>query len=151
MFVYFKKLNQDAVIPEYKSKQAAGLDLSVVEEISVGNDVILAPTGLSVEIPEGYFGMLVPRSSLCIKHKVMLANNVGIIDSDYRGEIKVALVSIDTGKSVIVPKGERIAQMIIVPCGHISGNVFSFKVEEENGSLSETERGAGGFGSTGAK
>ena len=127
------------------SKFAAGADLYSAEDA----DVVIEPsetkfigTGLAMEIPEGYVGLVYARSGLACKRGLAPANKVGVVDSDYRGEIKVALHN--HGKEAqTVEKGERIAQMVIAP--YLSVNY------EEADELSETERGEGGFGSTGRK
>ncbi len=145
MKVRIKKLNERAVIPTYGSAGSAGGDLYSAEE----NDITVAPgqtafigTGLAVEIPQGLVGLVYARSGLACKKGLAPANKVGVIDSDYRGEIKVALYN--HGKeSQTVAKGERIAQLVIAP--------FVFAEYEETDDLSDTVRGEGGFGSTGRK
>lgn len=145
MKVRIKKLNQRAVIPTYGSAGSAGGDLYSAEE----NDITVAPgqtafigTGLAVEIPQGLVGLVYARSGLACKKGLAPANKVGVIDSDYRGEIKVALYN--HGKEPqTVAKGERIAQLVIAP--------FVFAEYEETDDLSDTARGEGGFGSTGRK
>ena len=145
MNIKVKKLKPDATVPTMGSKFAAGADLYSAEEA----DVVIEPsemkfigTGLAMEIPEGYVGLVYARSGLACKRGLAPANKVGGVDSDYRGEIKVALHN--HGKEAqTVEKGERIAQMVIAP--YLSVNY------EEADSLSETERGEGGFGSTGRK
>ncbi len=145
MKVRIKKLNERAVIPTYGSAGSAGGDLYSAEE----NDINVAPgqtvfigTGLAVEIPEGLVGLVYARSGLACKKGLAPANKVGVIDSDYRGEIKVALYN--HGKEAqTVAKGERIAQLVIAP--------FVFAEYEEADDLSDTARGEGGFGSTGRK
>lgn len=145
MKVRIKKLNERAVIPTYGSAGSAGGDLYSAEE----NDITVAPgqtafigTGLAVEIPQGLVGLVYARSGLACKNGLAPANKVGVIDSDYRGEIKVALYN--HGKeSQTVAKGERIAQLVIAP--------FVFAEYEETDDLSDTARGEGGFGSTGRK
>ena len=145
MKVRIKKLNERAVIPTYGSAGSAGGDLYSAEE----NDITVAPgqtafigTGLAVEIPQGLVGLVYARSGLACKKGLAPPNKVGVIDSDYRGEIKVALYN--HGKeSQTVAKGERIAQLVIAP--------FVFAEYEETDDLSDTVRGEGGFGSTGRK
>ena len=140
-----KKLKPGATVPTMGSKFAAGADLYSAEDA----DVVIGPgetkfigTGLAMEIPEGYVGLVYARSGLACKRGLAPANKVGVVDSDYRGEIKVALHN--HGKEAqTVEKGERIAQMVIAP--YLSVNY------EEADELSETERGEGGFGSTGRK
>ena len=145
MKVRIKKLNERAVIPTYGSAGSAGGDLYSAEE----NDITVAPgqtafigTGLAVEIPQGLVGLVYARSGLACKKGLAPANKVGVIDSDYRGEIKVALYN--HGKEPqTVAKGERIAQLVIAP--------FVFAEYEETDDLADTARGEGGFGSTGRK
>ncbi len=145
MNIKVKKLKPGATVPTMGSKFAAGADLYSAEDA----DVVIEPsetkfigTGLAMEIPEGYVGLVYARSGLACKRGLAPANKVGVVDSDYRGEIKVALHN--HGKEAqTVEKGERIAQMVIAP--YLSVNY------EEADELSETERGEGGFGSTGRK
>jgi dUTP pyrophosphatase len=143
--VGFKKLHQHTKEPEYANKGDAGVDLTAVS-MEVSGDIITYNTGLAVEIPEGYVGLLFPRSSIS-KKDLSLTNSVGVIDSTYRGEVKVKfLVRKDVGSSFINPDriydiGDRIAQLVIIPYPTISF--------EEKDTLSETKRGEGGFGSTG--
>ena len=145
MDIKVKKLKPGATVPTMGSKFAAGADLYSAEDA----DVVIEPsetkfigTGLAMEIPEGYVGLVYARSGLACKRGLAPANKVGVVDSDYRGEIKVALHN--HGKEAqTVEKGERIAQMVIAP--YLSVNY------EEADALSETERGEGGFGSTGRK
>lgn len=145
MNIKVKKLKSGATVPTMGSKFAAGADLYSAEDA----DVVIGPgetkfigTGLAMEIPEGYVGLVYARSGLACKRGLAPANKVGVVDSDYRGEIKVALHN--HGKEAqTVEKGERIAQMVIAP--YLSVNY------EEADELSETERGEGGFGSTGRK
>lgn len=145
MNIKVKKLKPGATVPTMGSKFAAGADLYSAED----EDVVIEPsetkfigTGLAMEIPEGYVGLVYARSGLACKRGLAPANKVGVVDSDYRGEIKVALHN--HGKEAqTVEKGERIAQMVIAP--YLSVNY------EEADELSETERGEGGFGSTGRK
>ena len=143
MKVRIKKLTDKAIIPTYGSVGSAGGDLyAVVDgEITVApQTTVLIGTGLSVEIPDGYVGLVYARSGLATKSGLAPANKVGVIDSDYRGEIKVALYNHSTEQRV-VKTGDRIAQMVIAPY---------LKVEyEEVENLSDTVRGDGGFGSTG--
>lgn len=143
MIVKVKKLAENAVLPTYGSPQAAGADLYALVEGDVtiaAGETFLVPTGLSVEIPEGYVGLIYARSGLATKKGLAPANKVGVIDSDYRGEVKVALFN-QSGKPQTITQGERIAQLVIAP--YLS---VSYEVADE---LSATERGAGGFGSTG--
>lgn len=143
--VNIKKLNENAKLPTYGSPFAAGADLYACE----GREVTLAAgetrlihTGIAMEIPDGYVGLIYARSGLATKRGLAPANKVGVIDSDYRGEIMVALYN-QSDKEQTVCDGERIAQMVFTP--YVAA---SFAVVDE---LDSTERGAGGFGSTGRK
>ena len=127
-------------LPEYKTEGSAGLDIHLIEDVIFDpKEVTTVYTGLSVEIPDGYFGAIYPRSSIGTKYNLMLANTVGIIDSDYRGEIILKIYNYGN-KKVELKEGERIVQMIIQPYNRVELE----KVE----TLSKTERGNGGFGST---
>jgi len=130
-------------VPEYATVHSAGLDLRADLEHSLVLKPLersLVPTGLFIELPEGFEAQIRPRSGLAIKHGISLVNTPGTIDPDYRGEIKVILVNLSEVPFILEP-GERIAQMVIARFEHISWN----EVE----SLSETARGEGGFGHTG--
>ena len=132
-------------LPQYATIHSAGLDLRANTEQPFSLkplERILVPTGLFIELPEGYEAQIRPRSGLAIKHGISLVNTPGTIDPDYRGEIKVILVNLSDVPFTLEP-GERIAQMIIARFEHINWN----EVE----TLSETERGEGGFGHTGVK
>ena len=143
--VRIKKLKPNAAIPTYGSKYAAGADLYACIDSAVSiqpGETHLIPTGLSMELPEGYAGLIYARSGLASKKGLAPANKVGVIDSDYRGEVLVALHNHSSVDAAVEP-GERIAQLVITP--YIMG------VFEEVNELSDTERGAGGFGSTGTR
>lgn len=141
MKVKFKKLSPEAVVPSYAKPGDAGMDLvATSKEYDSEKEKLVFGTGLAVEIPDGHVGLLFPRSSI-VKTLLTLANSVGVIDSGYRGEIKVVF---DPGHR---PKknyevGDRIAQLIIMPFPRVEP-VEAF-------DLSDTDRGSGGFGSTGA-
>lgn len=142
--VKFIKLNESAVAPSYGSASAAGADLYAC---TGGNAVCFAPgetkiihTGIALQIPEGIVGLIYARSGIATKRGLAPANKVGVIDSDYRGEIMVALHNHSSSEQEI-SDGERIAQLVLSP--YITA---SFEVAE---SLDETSRGSGGFGSTG--
>lgn len=139
-----KKLHEKAVVPHYATVGSAGLDLTVISD----NDTIVIPykstmlcrTGLSFEIPKGYVGLIYIRSSVGSKLDLVLSNQVGVIDSDYRGEVMLPLRNL--GRSArVINSGTRIAQMVITPI-----NQVDIEITDE---LSETKRGVGGFGSTG--
>ena len=132
-------------LPQYATVHSAGLDLRAdLEHSQVLKPLerALVPTGLYIELPEGYEAQVRPRSGLAAKHGISIVNTPGTIDPDYRGEIKVILVNLSDVPFTLEP-GERIAQMIIARFEHISWN----EVE----TLSETVRGEGGFGHTGVK
>lgn len=139
------KLNDGASVPEYATSGAAAVDLraNVNESVTISpGERRLIPTGLSMSIPEGYVGIVAARSGLACKKGIALSNGIGVIDSDYRGEIGVSLHN-TSSEPFTVEKGERIAQMMFMPvCA------ACFCVCE---SLDETQRGEGGFGSTGKK
>lgn len=141
--VNIKKINPRAVIPTYGSAFSAGADLYACldKEITIEpGETVMIPTGLSMEIPKGYAGLVCARSGLASKKGLAPANKVGVIDSDYRGEVIVALFHHGRA-SVTVSPGERVAQLLITPvlqCDFIEAD-----------DLSGTDRGSGGFGSTG--
>jgi dUTP pyrophosphatase len=143
--VRIKKLNDSATIPSYGTVYAAGADLYACQS----ETVVIAPgetcmihTGVAMEIPEGYAGLIYARSGLATKKGLAPANKVGVIDADYRGEIMVPLHN-HSQKPAEVENGERIAQLVITP--------FLTADFIETDTLEETERGEGGFGSTGRK
>ncbi len=139
----FKRLKEDAVLPERKTPGSAGYDLcacTAAEFTIEPGEIAIFPTGLAAEIPEGCAGMIFTRSGLGVKHGVAVANGVGVIDSDYRGEIHVGLRNSSRTPYTVSP-GERIAQLIVMP--------VCLPIVEEAETLSETQRGTGGFGSTG--
>lgn len=143
MEVKVKKLNKRAKLPTFGTDFSAGADLycAELEKIVIyPHETQLVGTGISMEIPMGRVGLVFPRSGLAYKRDLCLANCVGVIDSDYRGEIKVAIHNEGNAIQEVTP-GERVAQIIILPYPRID-----FVEETE---LAETERGVGGFGSTG--
>ena len=143
-FLKVKKLDENAKLPTYGSEYAAAADLFCLTD---DDEILIAPemtvfihTGIAMEIPEGYVGLIYARSGLGTKQGLAPANKVGVIDSDYRGEIIVALHN-HSGEDRRIYNGDRIAQIIITPYVHADF--------EEVAELSDTTRGAGGFGSTG--
>lgn len=143
MNINIKKLKENAIIPTRGSEYAAGMDLYACIDNPINIPAHCTekiPTGLSIEIPEGYFGGIFARSGLATKQGLRPANCVGVCDSDYRGEYIVALHN-DTKEAKLVKPGERIAQLVVMP--YLS--VEFTQVDE----LPDTKRGAGGFGSTG--
>lgn len=136
-----KRLKDNAIIPTRGSSAAAGYDLYTTDETVIApGQTILLGTGLAMEIPEGYFGAVFARSGLATKEGLRPANCVGVIDADYRGELKVPLHN-DSPEERQITAGERIAQLVIMP--------FLPVTFEEAGELSDTARSTGGFGSTG--
>ena len=143
--VAVKKLDEKAVLPTYGSPYAAGADLYALvdgETVIMPHETKLIRTGLAMEIPEGYAGLIYARSGLASKRGLAPANKVGVVDADYRGEVMVALHN-HSDKEQKIEAGERIAQLVIAP--------FLKAEFDETNELSETVRGAGGFGSTGKK
>lgn len=140
-----KKLNDKAILPTYGSQYAAGADLYACmdEAITINpHQTVMMHTGLAMEIPEGFAGLIYPRSGMASKRHLAPANKVGVVDPDYRGEFMIALHNHSEEPQVVEP-GERIAQLVITP--FITAN---FEVADE---LSDTVRGVGGFGSSGYK
>jgi dUTP pyrophosphatase len=139
----FKRLRPEALLPAYAKAGDAGLDLTSTVDIVVGpGERALIPTGLAVAIPEGFAGLVLPRSGLASRSGLTLANSPGLIDSGYRGEVTCSVVNLDPDAPVEIRRGDRIAQLLIVPTPLVE------PVWAEN--LPESERGEGGFGSTGA-
>ena len=143
--VRVKKLKDNAILPIYGSAEAAGADLHACLDADVviepGKSAFI-PTGLSMEIPRGYAGLIYARSGMACKRGLAPANKVGVIDSDYRGEFIVVLHNHGDAAQTVA-HGERIAQLVITP---VLTPTF-----EECDDLSQTQRDAGGFGSTGTK
>lgn len=143
--VKVKKLREGAVIPAFGTEFSAGADLYSAEdgdtEIAPGETKIVH-TGIAVEIPAGYCGIIAARSSVATKRGLAPANKIGVIDSDYRGELMTAVFN-QSKEVQCIARGERFAQLLIVP--------YLFAEFTECDELSETERGEGGFGSTGKK
>lgn len=142
--VKIKKLKYGVDVPQYQSEGAAGLDLCAATHENIilnPGDIKLIPTGVAIELPQGYEAQIRPRSGFALKHGVTVLNAPGTIDPDYRGEVMVLLTNL--GKEpVVIGSGMRIAQMVITRFERVEWEV----VDE----LSETKRGDGGFGSTGA-
>lgn len=143
--VKIKKLNENAILPTYGTEFSAGADLYACEggEVVIGaGETRLIHTGIAIEIPCGYVGLIYARSGLATKRGLAPANKVGVIDSDYRGEIMVALHN-HSSVAQSIADGERVAQIVFTPYA-----TASFCLVD---TLEESERGAGGFGSTGRK
>ncbi len=137
-----RRLDPDASLPASAHPGDAGLDLAANADVAVGpGERATVPTGIAVAIPEGHAGWVLPRSGLASKHGITLANAPGLIDAGYRGEVMVAVVNLDREAAYTIRRGERIAQLVIAPFTSVS-------VEEQD-ALPASERGEGGFGSTG--
>ena len=141
--VKITRVSEDAVVPSYAYEADAGLDLSAnCDMVLQPHERALIPTGLAIAIPEGYAGFVMPRSGLALREGLSMANTPGLIDSHYRGELKICAVNLDAHEDIHIERGERIAQLVIqkVPV------VTLVEVDQ----LDETDRGTGGFGSSGA-
>ncbi len=141
--VKIKKINEKAILPKYQTAGAAGMDISACLDETVilkPFERKLIPTGFAIAVPQGYAAFLYARSGLASKKGITLPNCVGVIDSDYRGEVMVALVNL-SNEEFEINSGDRIAQMVI-------SEVKTASLKEVD-SLDETDRAAGGFGSTG--
>jgi dUTP pyrophosphatase len=138
------RLRDDAVLPSRAREGDAGLDLVACEhaEIAPGERAVVG-TGIAAEIPEGHAGLVVPRSGLALRNGLSVVNAPGVIDAGYRGEIRVILLNTDRQQPFVVEPGMRIAQLLVVPAVPVE--------VVEVGELSATERGDGGFGSTGVR
>lgn len=139
-----KKLAPNAGIPKNAYAGDAGIDLSSTEDVVLKPfERKLVPTGIAIGLPEGYAGFVTPRSGSAIKQGLSIVNAPGLIDSGYRGELKVILINLDPHEAIEIKAGDRIAQLVVI------------KVEQlqlvEKAELDETERGTGGFGSSGVK
>jgi len=137
------RLDPDLPLPSYARPGDAGADLVAREEVVLpcAGGRALVPTGAAIAIPEGYAGFVQPRSGLALKHGVTCLNTPGLIDAGYRGELKVLLINTDPREDFLVKRGERIAQLVIQRVEHVA-----FREVDE---LPSSERGSGGFGSTG--
>ncbi|MDY4535309.1 MAG: dUTP diphosphatase [Tractidigestivibacter sp.] len=137
-----KRIDPTVELPSYAYEGDAGLDLRSNEDVTLAPfERRLVGTGLAIAIPEGYAGFVQPRSGLALREGLSMANTPGLIDAHYRGELKVCAINLDPSKSVHIERGERIAQLVIK-------RVPAVRLEEVD-ELDETDRGAGGFGSSG--
>ncbi len=139
----FIRLSHSAKVPTYGTNGAAGADLymdSAVDVSILPGETVVIHTGIAVAIPLGYVGLVFARSGLATKRGLAPANKVGVIDADYRGELMISLYN-QSGETQTLSPFERVAQLVIVPCLRVD--------YEETDTLEETERGDGGFGSTG--
>lgn len=144
MDVRIKVLEPGFEVPHYATHGDAGFDLCSTQDIEIeAGGRSLVPCGFAIEIPDGYAGLVIPRSGLAIKHGISIVNAPGLIDSGYRGEIKVILINTDAKQTFHIKRGDRIAQMMI-----IAYPAINFVLSDE---LSGSDRGQGGFGSTGKR
>jgi dUTP pyrophosphatase len=141
--VAIRRLRDDAVLPQQAYTGDAGLDLAACEKVVLGpGERAVIPTGVAVEIPAGYAGFVQPRSGLAARHGIAIVNSPGLVDSGYRGEIRVVLLNTDAREPFTVERGTRIAQLVVAPVA----SVRLVEVDE----LATSERGARGFGSSAA-
>ena len=143
--ILISRLSKNVALPKYETDGSSGMDLAASTEIPIKiqpGKISIIPTGISVSIPKNFEIQIRPRSGLAAKNQITVLNTPGTIDADYRGEIKVVLINLGT-KTFFVEKGMRIAQMVLCP-------IIQAKIKEVE-SLDNTERGSGGFGSTGTK
>jgi dUTP pyrophosphatase len=139
----FRRLDPSAALPSYAHPGDAGLDLASAVEVEVGpGQRAMVPTGVAVAIPEGHAGLVLPRSGLASREGLTLANSPGLIDAGYRGELTCAVVNLDRERAVRIARGDRIAQLVIVP--------VAASEPEWVRELPTSSRGEGGFGSTGS-
>jgi dUTP pyrophosphatase len=139
--VSIRRLRPDAHLPEQAYEGDAGVDLAACEAVTIEpGERAVVPTGLAVEIPDGYAGFVQPRSGLAVRHGIGIVNSPGLIDSGYRGEIRVVLLNTDREQRFTVEPGMRIAQLVIVP-------VAAARLVEVD-ELAASERGSRGFGSS---
>ena len=139
--VSIRRLRPDAHLPEQAYEGDAGMDLAACEAVTIEpGDRAVVPTGLAIEIPDGYAGFVQPRSGLAVRHGIGIVNSPGLIDSGYRGEIRVVLINTDREQRFTVEPGTRVAQLVIVP-------VAAARIVEVD-ELAASERGSRGFGSS---
>ncbi len=137
-----QRLDPEVDLPSYAYKGDAGLDLRSSEDVTLKPlERRLVSTGIAVAIPEGYAGFVQPRSGLALKEGLSMANTPGLVDSQYRGELKVCAINLDPERDLFISRGERVAQLVIQEVPQVS--------IKEVSTLSETDRGTGGFGSSG--
>ena len=143
--ILIKRLSKEVPLPKYETSGSSGMDLAANIDANINIDpgkTAIIPTGLALSIPKGFEVQIRPRSGLAAKQKISVLNTPGTIDADYRGEIKIILINLGQ-ETFKVEKGLRIAQMVVCP-------VVQAQLKEVD-DLNETERGKGGFGSTGTK
>jgi len=143
MIMKVKKIHEDAIIPEYAHESGdSGMDVFSIEEVTIDDEPVLIKTGLSVEVPVGYEVQVRPKSGLALKKSLTVLNTPGTVDANYRGELGVILVN--HGRFIkVIEKGQKVAQIVVTKVERAEIEV----VEE----LSDSERGSGGYGSTGLK
>lgn len=140
--IRIKKLTEEAIIPQYANDGDAGLDVCSIDDIEINpGQRKFIHTGLAIEIPEGFAGFMQPRSGLAIKHGISIVNTPGLIDSGYRGELKIILINTDKNEPFHISKGDRVAQLVIQEVPHIN------LIEVDD--LNTSKRGEKGFGSSG--
>jgi dUTP pyrophosphatase len=138
------KLRDDAVLPARAHDGDAGLDLSACEAVTIGvGERAVVGTGIAVEIPDGHAGLVVPRSGLALRHGLSTVNAPGVIDAGYRGEVRLLLLNTDNASAFTVEPGMRVAQLLVVPLADIE------LIETDEATA--TDRGVGGFGSSGLR
>jgi dUTP pyrophosphatase len=136
-----RRLREDAVLPRQAYEGDAGFDLAACEEVTLGpGERAIVPTGIAMEIPEGHAGFVQPRSGLAARHGIAIVNSPGLVDSGYRGEVRVVLLNTDASEPFTVEPGMRIAQLVVAPVA----SVRLVEVDE----LATSERGPRGFGSS---
>jgi dUTP pyrophosphatase len=137
-----RRLDADLPLPAYQNAGDAGLDLYSATDVTIepGERTVIG-TGIAVAIPEGFVGLVSPRSGLAVNHGLSMVNTPGVVDSGYRGEVKLVLINHDRAQPIEIARGERVAQLVIVPVAAVTVS--------ECDELPPSERGTGGFGSTG--
>jgi dUTP pyrophosphatase len=137
-----KRLDPEVALPSYAHEGDAGLDLSATEDVVLApGERALVPTGIAVAIPTGFAGFVLPRSGQALRAGLSLANSPGLIDSHYRGEVKVIAINLDAEQPIRIARGDKIAQLVVQPVERVAVVEFT--------DLDRTARGEAGFGSTG--
>jgi dUTP pyrophosphatase len=137
------KLNDRAILPEYQTLHSAGMDICACIDTSMTiqpGERVVVQTGIAIELPVGYEAQIRARSGLSLKNGIVMANGVGTIDADYRGEVGVLIMNVGS-EPFVVEHGMRIAQMVVAACEHV--------IWQQSPSLAQSDRGEGGYGSTG--
>lgn len=142
MRLLVQRLDPDLPVPEYAHEGDAGLDLYAAADVTLQPfERALVPTGVAVAIPEGHAGFVQPRSGLALRRGLSFVNTPGLIDSHYRGEVRLVAINLDPAEPLHLARGEKVAQLVVQPVVRV--------ICEETHDLGETHRGEGGFGSTG--